>query len=136
MPGSNSQRPKAPLLAAYVPSHNFSCRITASEFGLKFKSPGFLDTETYQRQRERAATRGADSHDRLKSEWRIASSATTSGVRFQASNCMKTTSPSFMTSTSTTGTLVIPKYHAENIYATPDEWFGPTMSTVRPRQRG
>ena len=27
--------------------------------------------------------------------------------------------------------LVIPKYHAENIYATPDEWFGPTMSTVR-----
>ena len=27
--------------------------------------------------------------------------------------------------------LVIPKYHAENIYATPDEWFGPTMSTVQ-----
>ena len=27
--------------------------------------------------------------------------------------------------------LVIPKHHAENIYATPDEWFGPTMSTVR-----
>ena len=27
--------------------------------------------------------------------------------------------------------LVIPKYHAENIYAMPDEWFGPTMSTVR-----
>ena len=27
--------------------------------------------------------------------------------------------------------LVIPKYHAENIYTTPDEWFGPTMSTVQ-----
>ena len=27
--------------------------------------------------------------------------------------------------------LVIPKYHVENIYATPDEWFQPTMSTVR-----
>ncbi|MDD9877446.1 MAG: HIT family protein [Magnetovibrio sp.] len=27
--------------------------------------------------------------------------------------------------------LVIPKFHAENLYATPDEWFGPTMATVR-----
>ena len=27
--------------------------------------------------------------------------------------------------------LVIPKYHAENIHSMPDEWFGPTMSTVR-----
>lgn len=27
--------------------------------------------------------------------------------------------------------LVIPKFHAENLYATPDEWFGPTLSTVR-----
>ena len=27
--------------------------------------------------------------------------------------------------------LVIPKYHAENIHTMPDEWFGPTMSTVQ-----
>lgn len=27
--------------------------------------------------------------------------------------------------------LVIPKFHAENLYATPDDWFGPTMTTVR-----
>jgi len=27
--------------------------------------------------------------------------------------------------------LIIPKFHSENLYATPDEWFGPTMSTVR-----
>ena len=27
--------------------------------------------------------------------------------------------------------LVIPKYHSENLYTTPDEWFGPTMSVVR-----
>ena len=27
--------------------------------------------------------------------------------------------------------LVIPKYHAENIYTMPDEWFGPTMATVQ-----
>ena len=27
--------------------------------------------------------------------------------------------------------LVIPKLHSENLYTTPDAWFGPTMSTVR-----
>ncbi|MEK9722817.1 MAG: HIT family protein [Rhodospirillaceae bacterium] len=27
--------------------------------------------------------------------------------------------------------LTIPKYHAENLYATPDEWLGYTMATVR-----
>ena len=27
--------------------------------------------------------------------------------------------------------LVIPKYHAENIYTMPDEWFGPMMATVQ-----
>ena len=27
--------------------------------------------------------------------------------------------------------LVIPKYHSEDLYVTPDVWFGPTMSTAR-----
>ena len=27
--------------------------------------------------------------------------------------------------------LVIPRFHAENVYTTPDAWFGPTMATVR-----
>ena len=27
--------------------------------------------------------------------------------------------------------LVIPKYHSENLYTTPDAWFGPTMSAAR-----
>ncbi len=27
--------------------------------------------------------------------------------------------------------LIIPKFHSENLYETPDAWFGPTMSTVR-----
>ena len=27
--------------------------------------------------------------------------------------------------------LIIPKYHSENIYTTPNEWFAPIMSTVR-----
>ena len=27
--------------------------------------------------------------------------------------------------------LVIPKFHSEDIYVTPDVWFGPTMSTAR-----
>jgi len=27
--------------------------------------------------------------------------------------------------------LVIPKFHSKNLYETPDEWFGPIMSTVR-----
>ena len=27
--------------------------------------------------------------------------------------------------------LVVPKYHSEDLYATPDEWLGPTISTAR-----
>lgn len=27
--------------------------------------------------------------------------------------------------------LIVPKFHSENIYSTPDEWLGPTMSTAR-----